>query len=276
MQFLQAEPVRASRRGTVLSLIDQTRVEVVLADGSAIPADVLDGVRVHPGARVLMVEDIDANACVVGTIGGPARPRIETAAGASAEIESAEDAETLRVRDAEGTIIFEYNAEAQSAVIRSPCGDLRLETKGRLDLVGGRGVRVRTAGAIDAAASGGARVRSGHSVLAVGPSAVAVRTGTFGVRSGRTQIDSADTRVRSERAEIFAQSTRIESERADADIRLARLKFGRVFTAIEGVCQTVAGRIRSVTRGVFQVESDRTRIVSKGETRIDGEKIHLG
>jgi len=274
MQFLQTEAAQGARRGTVLSFIDRARVEVVLADGSPIPADVLDGVQVQPGARVLVLEDADANACVIGTFGVAPPSCLETTAGASAEMDP--DAETLRVRDAEGSIIFEYDAEAQRAVVRSPRGDLRLETEGNLDLVGGRGVRVRTAGAIDAAASGGACVRSGRSAVTVGPASVGVRTGAFGIRARRTQIDSADTRVRSERAEISATNTRIKAERADADIRLARLNLGRVFTAIEGVCQTVAGRIRSVTRGVFQVESQRTRIVSKGETRIDGEKIHLG
>ena len=175
--------------------------------------------------------------------------RVHTPRGASATAEG----ERLVVRDARGAIVVVYDAEAGSATIVAPVGDLRL-----------------------AAPTGNVVIEAGEDVEL--SSRRTVRTRAVAVES-----DADVTRFRSKAFEVVTgvwQTTArtvvhgVGSWSLGAERVLERAN--DVVRAVQGLMETRAGRVRTVVQDTTQVRSGSTSISSKEDTFIDGRRVLLG
>jgi hypothetical protein len=99
-------------------------------------------VRPAAGDAVLVAGD-DRERFVVGVLSAT-RAQIVTRGGVAAEVETRGEAETLRVTDATGRVIFEHRASEGVTVISVPHGDLELRApNGSIRLQAGKRVEVR-------------------------------------------------------------------------------------------------------------------------------------
>ncbi len=207
--------------------------------------------------------------------------RLMTASGASAEVETVDEAEVLRVRNPEGAVLFEYDAATGTGSLRMP-GNLRLES---------------LAGSIDLVARDGVRCVAGGEVSLRGATAASLTVGgrageTAGLRvDARRTVLAGDTLVAAAKeAEVHFQKARYLGKVFNATVERAETLYGELttradtlveratnaFRQVEELHQLHAGRLRTLVEGGMRLEGGHVVMRAKEEVHIDGEHINLG
>ena len=192
-------------------------------------------VRPAAGDAVLVAGD-DRERFVVGVLSAT-RAQIVTRGGVAAEVETRGEAETLRVTDATGRVIFEHRASEGVTVISVPHGDLELRApNGSIRLQAGKRVEVRAP----------------EADVKVGEARVTAR-----------QLTSTIDRVR--------QVVGVLETRAERVIERAR----NVYRDAEELSQTRAGRIKIIAEKTVHVLGQHTLFKAREDVKIKGEKVYL-
>lgn len=85
--------------------------------------------ELRPGHEVVVAGDLSENAYVIGCLNSARKKRIETTAGAIAEIaKCADGSESLRVLDANQQLVFEYSPATGVSRLNVPQGNLEVST----------------------------------------------------------------------------------------------------------------------------------------------------
>ncbi len=228
----------ATLQTATLAAVHDDGSVTVTVDGTAMRARLAAPGYASPeaGDEVLVAVD-DARCFVVGSF-APARAEVlATRGGVSAAIERRGDAESLRVTDAEGNLLFEHRPAEGVTVISVPRGDLEIR-----------------------APTGSIRLQAGQRVEVAAKEAD-VKVGEARVTA--RQVTSTIDRVR--------QAVGVLETRADRVIERAR----NVYREVEELSQTRAGRIKLIAEKTVHVLGKHTLFKAREDVKIKGEKVYL-
>jgi len=227
----------------------------------------------RPGDRVLVTVDDAGRGWIVGVIAAP-RTMLDEALEAEAPA-------VQRVHDAEGRLLFEYDAATNRATLHVPEGDLELSApEGAVSIAARDGFAVDTDGDVT--------VRGGRSVelrAARGEGAVA----RLAMQPGELSLGASVLTAAADRAELLAtrvgvKATRLETtvERARHAVKVVETRAGRIveraketYRETEGLAQTRAGRLRLVAKKAASLVGENTLLKARDRMKVRGERIHL-
>ena len=163
---------------------------------------------------------------------------IATQTGVSASLTRSDDgAELLRVRDAQGRLLFEHNSATRLTVLVAPDGDLELRApRGKVRVVAAEGIELSTPS-----------VRS-----KVGEARV----------EGKT-LELSFERIKTAAAVVETVAGRILERARDA------------YRETEGLSQTRAGRLRLVAEKTISMLGQRAVVKAREDVKVKGEKVYL-
>jgi hypothetical protein len=240
-------PRGAITRGTVTALAS-THVVVTTDHGPRSAAIAVSGFCARPGDAVVLALGEGDEAYVIGVLG--ASPvRVEAPAPSEVDVTVTERCDVLRVRDADGHLLFEHRDG--KSVVHAP-GDLVLSSNGAIEL------RARTA----------VRVHADEEVE--------LEAGALKARSESVELEAADIRVE---ASSFASVLETATHAVDTlELHAHQLieRAVNVYRDAEELAQTRAGRIRLVAEGTFHLLGKRAHLKAEEDLKLKGEKIHLG
>lgn len=209
------------------------------------------------------------------------RLALVTASGASAELDRDGEAELLRVRDPNGAVLFEYDAQTGTGALRMP-KNLRLcALEGSIELVAADAVRCVAAGEVALRSATSASVTVGGA----GAEASGLRVGR-----DRAALASEEVLIGAKRAELHVERARYVGKALHAAIERAEVVATELETRAETLIETAgnalrrvkelhqlnAGRLRTLVEGALRMEGGHVVMRAKEEVHIDGEHINLG
>lgn len=271
---------------TVVTVSDGRDVEIELASGERrrAVAPVSTG-PLAPRDRVVVLGngDLDGGgAFVVAILESSASLRVRDGTHAVVD-RRADGSELLRVTNAAGSVLFEYDPSTGCSTALAPAGTLSVRAaQGRLQLHGEHGVDLTSGADVRVQARGALSLE---------------RASDDGAASQRVWLDRRGVGVAA--SAIFALSERLESRIADAKLTFGTVRStARALRSVVDAVETRAGRIveraRDVLReveGVHQLRAERTRTIVRQtahttarrvvlnadeDVKIDGQKINLG
>lgn len=273
---LPERPAYRSRSGPaeVRSVVGPRRVELAI-DGAVLDAHVAVPGYDDPreGDRVLAFTDDDGTSWVIGVVRAP-RP-------ASLIDEVLAEPKTVEVRDRRGRLIFEYDPEAERAVLHVASGDLELSVPdGSLRMRARDGVHIETGGDVGLR---GSRVQLEASRDDAG---VAARVA---MEPGELSLVGSVLTAAADRAEILAAKVGVKAhsleshvDRVRSVVKVLDMRAGRiverakdVYREVSGLSQTRAGRLKLVAQKAAQLVGENTLLKARDRMKVKGERIHL-
>lgn len=225
------------------------------------------------GDRVLALTDDAGATWIVGVIRAP-RPQ-------SLIDEVLSERGALKVHDRRGRLLFEYDPEADRAVLHVPDGDLELSVpEGALRMRARDGVEVATEG--DLSLRGGRRVqieasREGRpaSRLAMQPGELTLVGSVITAAADRAEVLASRIGVKAHQLESHVD--RVRSVAKVLDVRAGRIveRARDVYREVSGLSQTRAGRLKLVAQKAAQLVGENTLLKARDRMKIKGERIHL-
>lgn len=263
--------------GTVALLHDGGRVAVQVEGGPAVVAQVTGAAQGLSVGDVVLVAVAGAQAYVLATLSNKAGVVVRLADGTRAERSIVDGEEKLRVTDAKGRCVFEYDATSRKSTVTVAEGDLALRAEqGAVSVYGARGVRIESPDEVS--------LESRH--------AVSIRHDEGSVRVDRrgVVVEGAALTVFAKRAEAVLDEVRSTVKHVDTTIEKLRQQVGvletnagriverarSTFREVEGVAQTRVGRLRVMAREAMHFSGKRASIVVEEDVKLDGKKILLG
>lgn len=225
------------------------------------------------GDRVLALTDDSGATWVVGVIRAP-RP-------SSLIDEALSEPSPVLVHDRRGRLLFEYDPEAERAVLHVPEGDLELSVpEGALRMRARDGIAMETSG--DLSLRGGRRVELEASRDTGPASRIAMQPGEL------TLVGSVITAA-ADRAELLASRIGVKAHQLESHVDRLRsvakvidVRAGRIverakdtYREVSGLSQTRAGRLKLVAQKAAQLVGENTLLKARDRMKVKGERIHL-
>lgn len=257
--------------------VDQRRCRVEVGLGSERDALVtLPGYAPTPGDRVLIAGSAGSKSWIIGVIEAEALPALETRSGHRVTLADDGETERVRLRDAQDTLLLEFDPDTGRALIRAPSGDLTLAAPaGHVDLVAGRGVRCAAREDIILRA-GGVGEDAPSSSLRLSEHQAAIQGDEVEVTGRRATVRLGETSFVGERLEATLSRARWAIDRVESRLEQLVERLGSAHRTVEGLQQVTAGRMRALVRGAYQVKADHGSIKARSDLKLDGKKIYLG
>jgi len=211
-----------------------------------------------------------------------AKKKINLVDGAYASVGNTEDGEKLCFFSRANTLLFQYDANTETARIFSEAGNISFQAlNGNIDFNAARNIRLNGE-QIDL------RGKSGIG-MSVGQVFERLRS-AFNLKPGQLQISGQWLRVSTKRTDFFAEEIRSHIKNFSSHIKNFRLiaekletaagsiieKAKNVYRSTENLSQHRAGRIRMLIDTSFHLKSKNSILKSKEKVKVDAEKIHLG
>lgn len=225
------------------------------------------------GDRVLALTDDAGVAWVVGVIRAPRPPSLID------EVLSERGA--VKVHDRRGRLLFEYDPEADRAVLHAPDGDLELSVpEGALRMRARDGVEVATDG--DLSLRGGRRVEleasrgtGAASRIAMQPGELTLVGSVIAAAADRAEVLASKVGVKAHQLESHVD--RVRSVAKVLDVRAGRIveRARDVYREVSGLSQTRAGRLKLVAQKAAQLVGENTLLKARDRMKVKGERIHL-
>ncbi len=225
------------------------------------------------GDRVLALTDDAGATWIVGVIRAP-RPQ-------SLIDEALSEPGAVKVHDRRGRLLFEYDPEADRAVLHVPDGDLELSVpEGALRMRARDGVEVATDG--DLSLRGGRRVEleasrgtGPASRLAMQPGELTLVASVITAAADRAEVLASKIGVKAHQLESHVD--RVRSVAKVLDVRAGRIveRARDVYREVSGLSQTRAGRLKLVAQKAAQLVGENTLLKARDRMKVKGERIHL-
>lgn len=218
---------------------------------------VASGYRPEIGDRVLLIAGEGDTYYAIGVLraaweaGAHQSALSECSDGTQVSLEESSGEQVLRVKSANGAVLFEHFPGQQRSVVRAE-GALEVRAQsGDLNLVSDKKVRIQ----------------SGQGVELEAPSF------TGKVERARLEADTVVTaaRVVETTAELVRQTVGILDTNAQRILERAK----EAFRDVEGLAQTRAGRVRMIAEKTFRVLGERTHIKARKDMKLRGQRIYL-
>jgi hypothetical protein len=235
-----------------------------------------------PEDKVLITGESFEACYITGVIKRQA-PKVSTQTGSYAQVVRHEGTETLQVRDQQGNLIFEYDAEQRRATLSITDGDLCLNApNGEIQLFSSAGIRCSSLGPVD--------IDSRSKVNISVPCVTAAPESKLQLTAQAATLASPTCHINAKQANLLAEHTKVEGESLTATLSRSRLVIERletvagrvlqrakdVFYRVENLQHTQAKSIRTTASDDYYLKSKHTDIQAKDDVKINGDKIHLG
>ena len=230
----------------VLAPTDPSGVVQVSREGAdeAVPARLAASLGSRPAAgdRILVAGPDDPELFVLAILerapwNEPGPERLETAAGARAEVVDTAKDSSIRVFSTRGELLFDYDPLADRARVCSAAKDLEFEARGSISFKSGGTVEITA-------------------------------------RRGRVAID--DMQYAGKRLVAVLERSKLLVGRLETVARTVVTRARDVYRKVTGLTQTRTGRMRTLVDSTYHLKADKVRLKSKKDFKVDGERILLG
>jgi hypothetical protein len=185
-----------------------------------------------------------------------------------------------RVYDKRGRLLFEYDRDADRAVLHVPEGDLVFAVpQGQLTLEAQRGVHIESEGAIGIASE---RAVVLDAQRGEERSSVHLEPGKLSLTARVISAAAARVDLVAHRVGISSHQVETHVDRVLRVVDVLETRAGRIvehardsYRESEGLSQTKAGRLRLVAQKAIQVVGENALIKARDRMKIKGEQIHL-
>jgi hypothetical protein len=239
------------------------------------------------GDRVVMAADQNGQQFILGVVHDgsrlSARARndqvLSTSSGATVEIVDDEDGESVRIRDRNQQLVFEYRPDKGKGHISLDAGKISLNAAETIDLTAGtdlrlfsgQGTRLDALGSVDLISRSETSSRIG---LDRGKVQLSGETLLCGAEKGLFRINHSRLQGRS--VSMRLESARIMISNMETVVKTLFEKATDVFRHVSGLHQLKARRTRTVCEDSHSVVAKRVRIDGNYSVKLQGDKIHLG
>lgn len=199
--------------------------------------------------------------------------------GSRLALERTREHDRVRLLDAEGAALIEYDTRTGSVRLASPRGDLVLAApKGHVRVEAARGFSVRTRGAceLSSEARGEAPESDAHARLRLEGDRATLRAGRAQVRANELHADAELVKTVARKIESTAESVRVLAGVLESRATRVLSHAVHVYQEVDEQVQLRAGRVRTIARDAWHVFGKRSFLGAEEEVKIDGENIRLG
>lgn len=191
------------------------------------------------------------------------------------------DDEVLRVRNAEGALVFEHRPREGHSVLYAPAGDLKLRAPhGAIDL-DAEEVRVRGRKQVALESEEGVHLFVGDAARGAMSFLNLVRKGAALV-APRLEARFERANVHAGEGELHGRELVTQAKRLRTKVEVLETAAGRIlekaresYRETEGLAQTKAGRLRLVAEQTLHLLGDRALFKAHRDMKLRGEKIYI-
>jgi hypothetical protein len=189
--------------------------------------------------------------------------------------------DVLRIRNAEGALVFEHRPAEGHSVLYAAAGDLKLRAPhGAIDL-DAEEVRVRGRKQVTMESEEGVHFFVGDAARGATSFFNLVRKGAAFV-APRLEARFEKAKVHAEEGEVHCGELATHAKRLRTKVEILETAAGRIlekaresYRETEGLSQTKAGRLRLVAEQTLHALGDRTLLKAHRDMKLRGEKIYI-